>query len=220
MKANARDSGRYAATTSTLHATVENRRLSLVDGDTPRLVLPLDEGGRHRLVVADSTTAQHVIEALERCPGVGVLPDSGGLLGAMTVAENFALALRYDSDPADSRDREQELETALQLCGLPAERLATLGREQPMNLERTERWTLGLVRCLLRPPELLVIDRAFAGLARRQADALIAVEAVYHQRHPFRPVLFVDLDSHELPALPDCRSLTKLAEPEESQCHC
>lgn len=195
-----------------LHAIIAGRRLSLQDGDTPLLVLPLDAGGRHRLVVADSSTAQQVVAALESCRAVGVLPDSGGLLGALTVAENFALALRHDAEADDPRDRESELETALLLCGLPAQRIATLGRERPMNLDRTERWTVGFARCLLRPPELLVIDRLFAGLARRQADALIAVEAVYHQRHPFRPVLFVDLDSHDLPGLPDCRTLIELAE--------
>ena len=35
-------------------------------------------------------------------------------------------------------------------------------------------------------------------------------------------VLFVDLDSHELPLLPDCRSsteLAELAEPPEAACH-
>ena len=203
-----------------LHATVEARRLSLFDGRCLRLVLPLDEGGRHRLIVGDATTAQQVMKALERCPGVGVLADSGGLLGAMTVAENFALALRYDSDPDDPRDWGSDLETALRLCGLTPERIATLGRERPMNLERSERWTVGFARCLLRPPELLVIDRLFAGLARRQANALIAVEAIYHARHPFRPVLFVDLDSHELPELPDCRTLTDLTELAETPCHC
>ena len=216
VKANARDSGRYAATNPSLHAVVEGRRLSLYHGDTPRLVLSLDAGGRHRLVVADSSTAQQGVAALERCPAVGVLPDSGGLLGAMTVAENFALALRYDAEADDPRERESDLETALLLCGLPAQRIAALGRERPMNLERSERWTVGFARCLLRPPELLVIDRLCVGLARRQADALIAVEAVYHRRHPFRPVLFVDLDSHDLPGLPDCRTVTELG---ERPCH-
>ena len=201
---------------SHLVARIDGRKLSLFEDDVARLVLPLDEGGRHRLVVADSSTAQQVVAALERCGGVTVLPDSGGLLGATTVAENFALALRYDADPDDPRDWEGELEAALLLCGMPAQRIATLGRERPMNLERTERWTTGFARCLLRPPELLVIDRLFAGLARRQADGLIAVEAVYHRRHPFRTVLFVDLDSHELPELPDCRTFTELAELAES----
>lgn len=197
---------------TSLTTRMEGRQLVMADDDAPRLTLPLDRGGRHRLVVGDSATAHAVVAALEAYPGVRVLPGGGGLLGALTVAENFALALRYDADPDDPRDREAELEAALLLCGLPAQRFAALGRERPMNLDRIERWTVGFVRYLLRPPELLVIDRLFAGLARRQADALIAVESAYHRRHPFRAVLFVDLDGHELPELPDCKSLSELTE--------
>ena len=197
---------------TSLTTRMEGRRLVMADGDTPCLTLPLDQGGRHRLVVGDSATAHVVVAALEACPGVRILPGGGGLLGALTVAENFALALRYDADADDPRDWEAELEAALLLCGVPAHRIAVLGRERPMNLDRTERWTVGFVRHLLRPPELLVIDRLFAGLARRQADALIAVESAYHRRHPFRTVLFVDLDGHELPELPDRRSLSELTE--------
>lgn len=203
----------------TFATTLEGRHLSLRVGNTVRLSLPLDQGGRHRLVVDDAAMAQRVVAALERCPGVGVLPAGGGLLGAMTVAENFTLALRYASETPDLRDDERELETSLQLCGLAAERIATLGRDQPMKLERNERWTLGFARYLLRPPELLVIDRLFGGLTRREANALLAVEAIYHQRHPFRPVLFVDLDSHELPELPECQTLTELSELAEKACH-
>ncbi len=197
---------------TSLATGMEGRRLVMADGDTPCLTLPLDQGGRHRLVVGDSATAHVVVAALEACPGVRILPGGGGLLGALTVAENFALALRYDADADDPRDWEAELEPALLLCGVPAHRIAVLGRERPMNLDRTERWTVGFVRHLLRPPELLVIDRLFAGLARRQSDALIAVESAYHRRHPFRAVLFVDLDGHELPELPDRRSLSELTE--------
>jgi hypothetical protein len=81
------------------------------------------------------------------------------------VAENFALALRYDADPADPRDWEsgaRDRAPSLRPPGGP--RRCMLGRERPMNLDRTERWTVGFVRYLLRPPELLVIDRLFAGL--------------------------------------------------------
>jgi len=204
---------------STLHAAVADRLLTLCEGDTPRLAIPLDQGGRHRLVAGDGAIARDVVAALEDCPGVGILPASGGLVGNLTVADNFALLLRYDDDAEDRGARDQELEAALQFCGLTPERVAVLARAQPMHLERSERWKVGFVRCLLRPPELLVLDRLFAGLTRRQADGLIAVEAIYHARHPFRPVLFVDLDSHELPALPDCRSLTELAELAEATCH-
>jgi ABC-type transporter Mla maintaining outer membrane lipid asymmetry ATPase subunit MlaF len=198
-------------------ATIEGRELFLAADEVRQMSLSLDQGGRHRLVIADSASAGQVVAALESCPGVGVLPADGGLLGALTVADNFALALRYGSEFDDSLRDEQDLAAALKLCGLTAERVAMLGRAQPMNLDRIERWTLGFVRWLLRPPELLVIDRLFVGLARRQADALIALEMVYYRRHPFRAVLFVDLDSHELPELPQCRSLTRLA---ETPCHC
>ncbi len=197
---------------SQLRAAVADRLLTLYEGDVPRLAISLDQGGRHRLVAGDGAIARDAVAALEDCPGVGILPANGGLVGNLTVADNFALLLRYDDDAEDRGSRDRDLDAALQFCGLTAERVAVLAREQPMHLERSERWKVGFVRCLLRPPELLVIDRLFAGLTRRQADGLIAVEAIYHARHPFRPVLFVDLDSHELPTLPDCRSLTELAE--------
>ncbi len=200
-----------------LAAVIEGRHLVLRRAGTPCLTLPLDLGGRHRLVVADAATARRVVSTIEACPGSGILPASGGLLGAMSVAENFSLALRYGEEEAVTGDDERQLVAALRLCGLSDPRIAALGRELPMKLDRAERWTAGFARWLVRPPELLVIDRLFAGLTRREVDALIAVEAAYHRRHPFRPVLFVDLDSHELPELPECRSLTDLA---ESPCHC
>jgi ABC-type uncharacterized transport system YnjBCD ATPase subunit len=200
----------------TMHASVTGRVLTLCEGAAPRLAIPLDQGGRHRLVAGDGAIAREAVAALEDCQGVGILPANGGLLGNLTVAANFALLLRYDTDTEDRRARDQDLDAALQFCDLTPQRIAVLAREQPMNLERAERWKMGFVRYLLRPPELLVIEHLFAGLTRRQADGLIALEAIYHARHPFRPVLFVDLDSHELPALPDCRSLTELA---ETACH-
>lgn len=197
-----------------LGARLEQRTLTLECDGEPRLAIRLDQGGRHRIVVPDAATASQVVAALEACAGIGVLPASGGLLGAMTVAENFALALRWGADPRDDIGEWQHaLQLAFELCGLPEERIREIGRERPMNLERTERWLIGFVRNLLRPPELLVIDRVFAGLSRRQAEAVIATEAVYHDFHPFRPILFVDVDAHELPALPDCMNRLELEMP-------
>lgn len=193
-------------------ATMEGRHLLLRPGHGACLALPLDQGGHHRLVVADVASAKRVVAALEACAGVGILTATGSLPGAMTVAESLALALRYGQDVVDARDDEREMEIALQLCGLSPQRIQVLGSEQPMRLPRLERWAIGLARWMLRPPELLVIDRLFAGLTRREAEALIAVQAAYHRCHPFRSALFVDLDSHELPELPQCRSLTHFAE--------
>ncbi len=203
--------------TAGLVAAIVGRRLRLHADGASCLDLALDEGGRHRLVVEGVADARRVVASLEACPGVGVLTAAGSLPGAMTVAESLALALRYGQEEIDAEDDEREMEAALLLCGLTPQRVAVLGGEQPMKLPRLERWAIGLARWLLRPPELLVVDRPFAGMTRREAESLIATEAVYHRRHPFRTALFVDLDSHELPDLPDCRSVIHLA---EDPCHC
>jgi ABC-type transporter Mla maintaining outer membrane lipid asymmetry ATPase subunit MlaF len=202
-----------------LRVHLEQRTLVLTSNAEQRMVIPLDQGGRHSIVAPDAATAQCVVDAFEACHGVGVLPAGGGLLGAMTVAENFALALRYGADPLEDAASEWQhaLQLAFQLCGLPEERIQSIGRERPMSLERIERWLVGFVRNLLRPPELLVLDRIFGGLSRRQATAVITLEAVYHDVHPFRPTLFVDIDSHELPAVPDCMNRLEL---ESLECPC
>jgi hypothetical protein len=193
-------------------AAVQGRELVLTGDGNPLLSLPLDRGGRYRIVAPDVSQLEQLLPALEAVPGVAILPAEGGLLGAMTVSANLSLALRYgvDVDETTLKDWEHALHLAFRLCGLSEERIGNIGREQPMRLERIERWLIGYVRYLLRPSELLVLDRVFAGLSRRQAEAVIALESVYHEFHPFRPTLFVDLDAHSLPVVPDCRATFEL----------
>lgn len=198
-----------------LRVALERRNLVLSGGGEQRLAIPLDRGGRHRIVAADAATVGQVVAAFEAWPGTGILPANGGLLGAMTVAENFSLALRYGANPREDSAAEWQhaLQLAFELCGMAPERIRVIGRERPMGLEHIERWLIGFVRNLLRPPELLLLDRVFGGLSRRQAQAVIALEAVYHEVHPFRSTLFVDIDSHELPAVPDCLNRLELETP-------
>lgn len=194
------------------HATLQGRELTLTGEGGPLLSVPLDQGGRYRVVAPDVTHLELVLQALEAVPGVSVLPAEGGLLGAMSVSANLSLALRYgvDADAAMLRDWEDALQQAFRLCGLSEDRIRSIGREHPVNLDRMDRWLVGYVRYLLRPPEVLVLDRIFAGLSRRQAESVIAMESVYHEFHPFRPTLFVDLDTHGLPEIADCRTTFEL----------
>jgi len=198
---------------------IEQRCIVLLQDTNERMRIPLDEGGRFRLIAPDSNSVQNLVAALEELSAVGVLVANGGLLGAKTVAENFAIVLHYGTDARDNITTEWEdtLNTALRLAGMSDERIASIGRELPMNLSRTERWLLGFVRCVLRPPELLVFDRIFSGLTRREAEALVALETIFHEFHPFRPVLFIDLDTHELPVIRDCLQEFHI---EESSCLC
>ena len=200
-------------------AQTEHRCIVLTQDGAERMRFPLDQGGRFRLIAPDMNSVHDVVDALEELPAVGVLVANGGLLGAKTVAENIAIVLHYGTDARDNVTTEWEdtLNTALRLAGMTPERIAGIGRELPMNLSRTERWLLGFVRCVLRPPELLVFDRIFSGLTRREAEALVALETLFHEFHPFRPVLFVDLDTHELPVISDCRQECHI---EETPCLC
>jgi ABC-type branched-subunit amino acid transport system ATPase component len=194
------------------HAALQGRELVLTDAGSPLLTVPLDKGGRYRLVASDVATIEGLLPALEAVSGVSVLPSEGGLLGAMTVSANLSLALRYgvDADAAMVGEWEHGLQMAFELCGLSEDRIRSIGREQPMKLDRIERWLIGYVRYLMRPCELLVLDRIFAGLSRQQSQAVIALEAVYHEFHPFRATLFVDLDAHALPEIADCRATHEL----------
>jgi hypothetical protein len=202
----------------------EQRQLRLSHGGEAVLSLPLDQGGRYRLVAPDVPSIVAILAALESVPGVAVLPADGGLLGAMTVSANLSLALSYgvEVDAQARRDWDHTLRLAFKLCGISEERQRTLAREQPMRMERQERWLAGFMLQLMRPPELLVFDRAFTGLSRRQADTVIALASVYHEFHPFRPTLFVDLDAHGLPELPQCRGTVELGaeSPEAQTCPC
>ena len=193
-------------------AVLRQRQLVFQRDGQALLTVPLDQGGRYRLVAPEPADIVAAVAAMEAVPGVVVLPADGGLLGAMTVSANLSLALCHgqEVDAAMLDEWEHKIQLAFRLCGVSDERVLALGREQPMRLERLERWLTGFVLQLLRPAEVLVLDRAFAGLSRRQAERLIAMEAVYHEFHPFRPVIFVDLDAHGLPQLPQCRQSVEL----------
>lgn len=203
-------------------AVRQQRQLCLRHGGEAALRLPLDQGGSYRLVAPDLASIDAALAALETVPGVAVLPTDGGLLGTMTVSANLSLALSYgvEVDAQARRDLDHSLRLAFKLCGISEERQRSLAREQPMRMERQERWLAGFMLQLMRPSELLVFDRAFAGLSRRQAETVIALTSVYHEFHPFRPTLFVDLDAHGLPELPQCRSTVELGaeSPEVQTC--
>jgi hypothetical protein len=196
-------------------AALQQRQLRLSYAGQPLLALPLDQGGRWRLVLPDEDGVDAAVAALESAPGVAVLPAQGGLLGSVSVAANLSLALRYgqDADAATLRGWAHKLELVLSLFGVSQTRQRSLGQVLPMQLGLMERWQLGLALRVMRPPEVLVLDRAFAGLSRRQAESALAMLEVYHTFHPFRPILCVDLDAHGLPVLPQCRATAGLNAP-------
>ena len=192
--------------------TYDGRAIVLRRDRTVLLRIPLDRGGRYRLIADRVEPLLPVLAAFDAAPGVAVLPAGGGLPGALPVAQSVTLALHFHGDllETDLADWEAKLASVFESCAVDASRAAALCRARPMDLPREERWLTGFARLILQPPELLVFDRNFLGLPRRDAEALLARAAVFERWHPFRPCLFVDLDSHELPPLPDCAASVEL----------
>lgn len=188
--------------------TLRGRSVVLTQEGQEVLCVPLDRGGRYRMVASDTQTQERWVHALEALPDVAVLSPDGGLLGGMTVGANLSLALAYGREADDEavRDWEGALHQVLQQWGMTPQRIQQCARTLPVNLDRVERWMLGFSRYMLRPPELLVLDRACAGLGHQPLAAVLAIESLYHTYHPFRPTLFVDVDAPGLPPLPDCRA--------------
>lgn len=186
-------------------ASLRDRVLELRLPSQRSLRLALDHGGGSRIVVAHSDDVPPILHSLEPLSGVSVLPADGGLLGGMSVAGHFALALGQHGAAHEDDARtasEHRLLMAWQMCGVGEAQARRLGRALPQTLTRGERWLAGLVLQMLRPLEVLVVDRAFAQLSRREmAQACGHLEA-FRRFHPFRPLLMIDVDVPGLPELP------------------
>lgn len=194
--------------TASLSAEGGPRQLVLQSGGIRHCVISLDQGLCRRLLVPDDDGAVKVLTVLEAVPEVAVLPADGGVVGHLTVAENLWLALRYgrSREEASSLHWESLLQRTLGRCGWSVRQQRDWLHQPVGALDALERWRAGVLRHVLSPPELLVLDRVFLGRGRQQANVVLAMCSFLRQLHPFRTLLFLDVDTHEVPALDDCVS--------------
>lgn len=192
----------------------EQRRITIAEFSERaghRLEIALDHGEQAHLVLAEAASADALATALARSPRIGLLPADGGLPATLPVAESLALALTWDRESALGSTWDRRLELAFGLCGFTDEESATLGRQRLLDLTRSTRWRLGFIRYLVRPPELLVCDRAFAGLTPAEAEIAHHCMAVFHTLHPFRAMLRIDLATHDAPRASDVTAPAEVA---------
>jgi len=183
-------------------------QLRLIREDGELCAFALNGGGAYRLRLPNSEQADASVNALEAVAQITVLPGNGGVLGGMTVFENLELPLHFGLQLAEREDRHWRdvAHLALQQCGLGEEQITVFSKTMCAELSDTHRWMVGLVRNILRPPEILVLDRTFSGLSRQHVESRVAMQGVFHLFHPFRPALFIDVDSYELPQIPHCKA--------------
>jgi hypothetical protein len=183
--------------------SLHDHALHLTDAQHQRHVIPLNEGGGHQLVLSKREDAKRLISSLAQLPDALVLPSEGGLLGLLSIRDNLALGLRYQGRKRIAN--EALVSDAFERCGYGSDAVARLANQQPVHLPRIDCWLVGFVRALALEPSLLVIDNAFVGLSSREdADKVVRWSALFNHYYPQRPLLFVDLDSHAVPAVAGC----------------
>ncbi len=166
----------------------ENRRGIQTGRDQERLIglaLRYNES-RHRLGLVDETLEAQIVTAradLARMLPVSLQPaiefyDATKLCAAASVQDNLLFG-RVAADQAGAQASIQEvIRKVLTDRGLDAE-VARIGLNTPIDLQGgdltlSEIALIDLVRCLVRQPDILVVQRALDGLPTIAAETLVA----------------------------------------------
>lgn len=166
----------------------EGGMLELHGPDTA-LAIELGRGGSYSLSHDDPQWLDELACALE--DHAWVVPPDGGLLSGLSVGANLALALSDGVHAATAQDAA--LQEALLAAGMPPEKLAQLHRCMPSDLNPLELWTVAWAMALLRQPACLVLDHPMTHLNHAQQHAVLGMVALFQDRHPTCPVLWLNL---------------------------
>ena len=167
---------------------LDGRRLEL-HGPGVDLAIQLGQGGSYTLSHDDPQWLDELASALE--DHAWVVPPDGGLLSGLSVGANLALALSDGVHAATAQDAA--LQEALQAAGMPPDKLAHLHRLMPSDLSPLELWTVAWAIALLRQPALLVLDHPMTRMNHAQQRSVLGMVALFQDRHPTCPVLWLNL---------------------------
>lgn len=164
--------------------------------------IELGQGTTVAIEAATPGGLEALLEQLLRLPGSQVAHGVGGMVSNINVLENIALPAIYHG-LARSREFDARVLEGFLACGLDGDQTEELCRQRPGDLGPFDKRLAGFVRCLLMRPEVLVYSRFFEGLTVPEAQRAMALDGVYHRRHPQGTSVYLVL-SNMPEQLPGC----------------
>ena len=143
----------------------------------------LGQGATVSIEAATSAGLEALLDQVLRLPQSQVAHGVGGMVSNINVLENIALPAIYHG-LARSREFDARILEGFAACGLDGEEAEALCRQRPGELGPFDKRLAGFVRCLLMRPDVLVYSRFFEGLTVPETKRAMALDEVYHRRHP------------------------------------
>lgn len=121
---------------------------------------------------------------------VGVVPESGGLIGNLRIWENIYLPAWYHHDKAE-QEAEEEIKEYFRRMKISAPDYKKLLGRLPDEVTVQQRIFCAVMRAWLMQPELLIYDFMYSGLNRDDIKRLIQLTRQYHQQHSKRVSVYL-----------------------------
>lgn len=170
------------------------------DGASLLCIAP-GSGATYRVIARDPAECGRLIEDVLRSPHAELVPRSGGLLSNLSVLENVVLPAVYHRRVARTKLAEL-VYLDFEACGVPRAEAEELCGRAVSGLTLFERRLAALVRALVMRPPLLVMERAFEGLAAQDMQKAAHFPEYYQRSVPGGCVIMFDLAGMTCPELP------------------
>ncbi len=138
---------------------------------------------------------------LDAAPGGSIawLPEHGGMISNLKAWENLTLPLWYHGKrrPAAAEEKVRRWLAAL---GIAEDDMPGLMASAVGKLRSSERKLVGLARCLLQEPQLMVVDAGlFTGLGEERRSAWVAAMETFVRENEGRAIMVAADADHPLP---------------------